>query len=139
MVLPAGPPPMTSTSQRSVIPSGFVSAIMSMQHLLKKSPGLDLTAYLDTTMGVNAGINRGKGMKGLSPFELEVARLLVDALEMEEVAPEDIDPDAPLFGNGLGLDSLDALEIALASPRRTDSSCARTTPKTFASSHRYAR
>jgi acyl carrier protein len=65
-------------------------------------------------MGVYAGINRGKGMKGLSPFELEVARLLVDALEMEEVAPEDIDPDAPLFGNGLGLDSLDALEIALA-------------------------
>jgi acyl carrier protein len=65
-------------------------------------------------MGVYAGINRGKGMKGLLPFELEVARLLVDALEMEEVAPEDIDPDAPLFGNGLGLDSLDALEIALA-------------------------
>ncbi|QNT68156.1 phosphopantetheine-binding protein [Defluviicoccus vanus] len=53
-------------------------------------------------------------MSGLTPFELEVARLIVQALELEDVAPEDIDPDAPLFGEGLGLDSLDALEIALA-------------------------
>ena len=53
-------------------------------------------------------------MSGLTPFELEVARLIVQALELEDVAPEDMDPDAPLFGEGLGLDSLDALEIALA-------------------------
>lgn len=53
-------------------------------------------------------------MSGLTPFELEIARLIVQALELEDVAPEDIDPDAPLFGEGLGLDSLDALEIALA-------------------------
>ncbi len=53
-------------------------------------------------------------MSGLTPFELEVARLIVQALELEDVAPEDIDPDAPLFGEGLGLDSLDALEMALA-------------------------
>lgn len=53
-------------------------------------------------------------MQGLTPFELEVAGLIVQALELEDIQPEDIDPDAPLFGEGLGLDSLDALEMALA-------------------------
>lgn len=42
----------------------------------------------------------------------EVAALVVEALNLE-IAPEDIDPDAPLFGEGLGLDSIDVLEIAL--------------------------
>ncbi|MDA8129515.1 MAG: phosphopantetheine-binding protein [Betaproteobacteria bacterium] len=42
----------------------------------------------------------------------EVARLIVEALNLE-MAPEDIEPDAPLFGDGLGLDSIDVLEIAL--------------------------
>ena len=46
------------------------------------------------------------------PFELEVARLIVGALSLE-VAPEEIDPIAPLFGEGLGLDSIDALEMSL--------------------------
>ncbi len=53
-------------------------------------------------------------MEGLSPFELEVSRLIVDTLNLEDVAPEEIDPEAPLFGEGLGLDSIDALELALA-------------------------
>ena len=42
----------------------------------------------------------------------EVAALIVDALNLE-MAPAEIDPDAPLFGEGLGLDSIDVLEIAL--------------------------
>jgi acyl carrier protein len=42
----------------------------------------------------------------------EVAGLIVEALNLE-VAPADIDPDAPLYGEGLGLDSIDILEIAL--------------------------
>ena len=42
----------------------------------------------------------------------EVAALIVEALNLE-MAPEEIDPDAPLFGEGLGLDSIDVLEIAL--------------------------
>jgi acyl carrier protein len=42
----------------------------------------------------------------------EVAALIVEALNLE-MAPADIDPDAPLFGEGLGLDSIDVLEIAL--------------------------
>lgn len=39
---------------------------------------------------------------------------LIEALNLEEITPEDIDPEAPLFGEeGLGLDSIDALEIIL--------------------------
>lgn len=53
-------------------------------------------------------------MTAQTPLQLEVAELLVKALEMEDLRPEEIDPDAPLFGDGLGLDSLDALELALA-------------------------
>lgn len=49
--------------------------------------------------------------------EAEVAKLIVEALNLE-VAPEEIDPEAPLFGEGLGLDSIDALEIALAISKR---------------------
>jgi acyl carrier protein len=50
-------------------------------------------------------------------IESEVAALIVAALHLE-MAPEEIAPDAPLFGEGLGLDSIDALEIALAVSRR---------------------
>lgn len=49
----------------------------------------------------------------LSPEELEVAGLIVSALSLE-TGPEDIAPEEPLFGAGLGLDSIDALELALA-------------------------
>lgn len=43
----------------------------------------------------------------------ELKRLLIDGLRLEEISPEDIDPDAPLFGTGLALDSIDALEIGV--------------------------
>lgn len=46
--------------------------------------------------------------------ETELAELLVESLNLEGVAAADIDPEAPLFGAGLGLDSIDALELALA-------------------------
>ncbi len=36
---------------------------------------------------------------------------IIDALNLEEITPDDIDNDAPLFGDGLGLDSIDALEL----------------------------
>jgi acyl carrier protein len=45
--------------------------------------------------------------------ELELATLIVKTLNLE-VSPEDIDPEAPLYGEGLGLDSIDILEVALA-------------------------
>lgn len=42
---------------------------------------------------------------------LQFKTQLIEALNLEDVAPEDIDNDAPLFGDGLGLDSIDALEL----------------------------
>ena len=47
-----------------------------------------------------------------SALETEVARLIVEALNLE-MEPSQIDPLAPLFGDGLGLDSIDILEVAL--------------------------
>ena len=46
-------------------------------------------------------------------FESELAALIVQALNLE-ISADEIDPDAPLFGEGLALDSIDMLEIALA-------------------------
>lgn len=43
----------------------------------------------------------------------ELKEHLIEELNLEEMTPEDIDAEAPLFGEGLGLDSIDALEIIL--------------------------
>ncbi|MCL6490418.1 MAG: acyl carrier protein [Acidobacteriia bacterium] len=48
--------------------------------------------------------------------EAELARLLVETLHLD-IPPESIDPVMPLFGDELGLDSIDALELALAISR----------------------
>jgi acyl carrier protein len=53
-----------------------------------------------------------------SPREHELAELIVAALNLEGVAPADVDPEAPLFKTGLGLDSIDALEMALEISKR---------------------
>lgn len=50
----------------------------------------------------------------MGEFEREIAAMIVDTLNLEDVSVDDIDPAAPLFGDGLGLDSIDALELALA-------------------------
>jgi len=50
--------------------------------------------------------------------ERELAELIVDALDLEGVSPTDVDPQAPLFKEGLGLDSIDALELALEISKR---------------------
>ena len=42
---------------------------------------------------------------------LKLKKEIIEVLNLEEVTPEDIDNDAPLFGDGLGLDSIDALEL----------------------------
>lgn len=44
----------------------------------------------------------------------ELKELIINALNLEDITPDDIDADAPLFGDGLGLDSIDALELGLA-------------------------
>jgi acyl carrier protein len=43
-----------------------------------------------------------------------VKQLIIDSLRIDGMAPEDIDTDAPLFGEGLGLDSIDALQLVVA-------------------------
>jgi acyl carrier protein len=47
-------------------------------------------------------------------IEAELKALIVDVLMLEDVKPADIDSSAAIFGTGLGLDSIDALELALA-------------------------
>ncbi len=47
-------------------------------------------------------------------LELELKKLIVNALKLEDLAPEEIDSEEPLFGTGLGLDSIDALELGMA-------------------------
>ncbi|AEH32808.1 acyl carrier protein [Vibrio anguillarum] len=44
----------------------------------------------------------------------EIKQLIIDALNLEDISVNDIETDAPLFGDGLGLDSIDALELGLA-------------------------
>ncbi len=49
-----------------------------------------------------------------TPAEHELAGLIVEALNLEDLEPEEIEPESPLFGDEYGLDSIDALELALA-------------------------
>jgi acyl carrier protein len=51
-------------------------------------------------------------------LELEIKGLIIEALALEDTMPDDIDAAEPLFGEGLGLDSIDALEIAMAIEER---------------------
>ena len=53
-------------------------------------------------------------MQPQSEHELELAELIVEALNLEDISAADIQPEEQLFGDGLGLDSIDALELALA-------------------------
>ncbi|MBM4335251.1 MAG: acyl carrier protein [Deltaproteobacteria bacterium] len=51
-------------------------------------------------------------------LEAELKKLIVEALVLEDIAPEEIETEAPLFVEGLGLDSIDALELAMALEER---------------------
>ncbi|MEO6137729.1 MAG: phosphopantetheine-binding protein [Luteimonas sp.] len=50
--------------------------------------------------------------------ERELAELLVESLNLDDIQAASIDPEAPLFNTGLGLDSIDALELSLAISKR---------------------
>lgn len=54
----------------------------------------------------------------MQTLEDDIKSLIVEALELEDIRPEDIDAEAPLFGEGLGLDSIDALELGVALKKR---------------------
>ncbi|MBS0307716.1 MAG: acyl carrier protein [Proteobacteria bacterium] len=54
----------------------------------------------------------------MQSLEQEVKGLIIEALQLEDITPADIDADAPLFVEGLGLDSIDALELGVALQKR---------------------
>lgn len=50
----------------------------------------------------------------MSTLKEDIKRLIISSIELEDIKVEDIQDDAPLFGSGLGLDSIDALELGVA-------------------------
>lgn len=50
----------------------------------------------------------------MDELKREIKELIISSLELEDVKPEDIIDDQPIFGEGLGLDSIDALELGVA-------------------------
>jgi acyl carrier protein len=57
-------------------------------------------------------------MQGLEGLEAEIKQLIIEVLALEDLEAADIDSDAPLFKEGLGLDSIDALDLELAIEER---------------------
>ncbi|MDH5632372.1 MAG: phosphopantetheine-binding protein [Gammaproteobacteria bacterium] len=53
-------------------------------------------------------------MSEKTQLEIEVAELIIEALNLEDITVDDIEPEAALFREGLGLDSIDALELSMA-------------------------
>ena len=49
----------------------------------------------------------------MSDLKLEIKQLIIDSLMLEDITPSEIEDDAPLFVEGLGLDSIDALELGV--------------------------
>ena len=54
----------------------------------------------------------------MSNLQQEIKQLIIDALGLEDISCDDIDADMTLFGEGLGLDSVDALELGMALQKR---------------------
>lgn len=69
------------------------------------------------TFGIEATANHMSKTATMNDEERELAELIVTALNLE-IPAADIQPEAPLYGEGLGLDSIDILEIALAVSKR---------------------
>jgi len=57
-------------------------------------------------------------MTARDELELELKQLLISALALEDMGADELDSHAPLFGTGLGLDSIDALELVIALQRK---------------------
>lgn len=54
----------------------------------------------------------------MTPEQIEIAEMIIEAVNLEDVRLDEIDPQAPIFNDGLGLDSIDALEISLELNKR---------------------
>lgn len=77
----------------------------------------------------------------MTQLENELKQMIIDTLNLEDLSPDDIDTDAPLFGDGLGLDSIDALELGVAMQKKYGikiNSEAEETKQHFASVHNLA-
>ena len=55
----------------------------------------------------------------------KIKELVVSSLDLEDVSPSDIETEAPLFGEGLGLDSIDALELGMAVKKAFGITCSK--------------
>lgn len=53
-------------------------------------------------------------MADISSMQNALKQLIIETLNLEDISPDEIETEAPLFGDGLGLDSIDALELGLA-------------------------
>lgn len=51
-------------------------------------------------------------------LEEQIKQIIITSLELEDISPEDIEDEEPLFNEGLGLDSIDALELGMALKRQ---------------------
>ena len=59
-------------------------------------------------------------MDDLTLLEQELKQFIIDTMRLEDLSVDDIDSDAPLFFDGLGLDSLDALELGVGISKKYD-------------------
>lgn len=67
------------------------------------------------SFGLFGDVERNRtGMSDRSPLAAKVKDLIISRLKLEGIKPEEIGDESPLFGDGLGLDSIDALELVLA-------------------------
>ena len=66
----------------------------------------------------SSGPAQAVGVQRLNALETEVADSIIEALGLPDVRVDDLRPDTPLYGEGLGLDSIDILEVALVVSRR---------------------
>lgn len=102
-----------------------------------------MTLQRDDTLRDGTGVVESEGAALLSD-EIELAQLIVTTLNLD-INPADIAPAAPLYGEGLGLDSIDILEISLAISKkygvklRSDSADNRQTFRSLRSLCRYIR
>ena len=74
--------------------------------------------HCDLRLLARPSVTETRKMGMQTPAESELAELVVSSLNLENIKAADIEPDAPLFGGDLGLDSIDALELALAVSKR---------------------
>ncbi|MQQ99352.1 phosphopantetheine-binding protein [Glaciimonas soli] len=77
----------------------------------------------------------------MQQLEQEIKQVIIDVLQLEDITPTDIVTDAPLFVDGLGLDSIDALELGVALQKRYGISLSADSAETrqhFASVHALA-